>query len=83
MLRKLFLDHPRSVGESYLQHLSTALSFGGRMIAAGIACCLHGFFPFLFFTTGSSTVRHLHDAMITHRSRTRAAPEWADMGAYI
>jgi hypothetical protein len=83
MFRKLFLDHPRSVGESYLQHLGTALSFGSRMIVAGIACSLHGLFPFLFVTTGSSTVRHLHDRMITHRSRTRAAPEWADMGAYI
>jgi hypothetical protein len=53
------------------------------MIAAGSACMLHGFLPFLFVKTGSTTVRHLHDEMITHRSRLRAAPEWADMGAHI
>ena len=79
----LFTKHPHSVGESYLQHLRSAVAFGGRMIAAGVACMLHGIFPFLFVSTGSRTVRHLHDRMITHRSRLRAAPEWADKGAHI
>ena len=79
----IFTKHPSSVGESYLQHMVSAVSFGGRMIAAGFACMLHGLFPFLFVTTGSQTVRHLHDRMITGRLRARAAPEWADMGAYI
>lgn len=82
-LRKAFLEHPRSVGETYAEHLASAVSFGCRMIAAGCACLLHGLLPFLFVKTGSSTIRHLHDAMITHRSRQRAAPEWLDHGAYI
>jgi len=82
-LENLFTDHPRSVGETYSQHLATACSFGARMVAAGGACMLHGVFPFLFVRTGSTTVRHLHDEMITHRSRKLAAPEWADMGAHI
>lgn len=80
---KLFTEHPRSVGETYSQHLATACAFGARMIVAGSACMMHGFFPFLFVKTGSTTVRHLHDEMITHRSRGLAAPEWADMGAHI
>jgi hypothetical protein len=80
---RLFSEHPNSVGETYTQHLVTAFAFGARMIAAGSACMLHGIFPFLFVRTGSTTVRHLHDEMITHRARTRAAPEWADMGAHI
>jgi hypothetical protein len=82
-LTKLFTEHPNSVGETYSQHLGTAGAFGARMIAAGSACILHGFFPFLLVKTGSTTVRHLHDEMITHRMRSRAAPEWADMGAHI
>ncbi|HEY4115173.1 MAG TPA: DUF6356 family protein [Rhizomicrobium sp.] len=79
----LFSDHPRSVGETYIEHMGSAFSFGWRMLVAGVACLLHGLFPFLFVKTGSTTVRHLHDRMITHRSRARAAPEWADHGAYI
>ena len=82
-LDEMFTAHPRSVGETYGEHLGTACRFGMRMIAAGSACMLHGIFPFLFVRTGSSTVRHLHDEMITHRSRISAAPEWADIGAHI
>ncbi|MGN6515137.1 MAG: DUF6356 family protein [Rhizomicrobium sp.] len=83
MLKDIFTSHPHSVGETYSQHLASACSFGVRMVVAGSACLLHGVFPFLFVRTGSTTVRHLHDEMITHRSRAKAAPEWADMGAYI
>ncbi|HEY5339163.1 MAG TPA: DUF6356 family protein [Rhizomicrobium sp.] len=82
-ITKIFTNHPNSVGETYGQHMATALSFGTRMVAAGGACMLHGLFPFLFVKTGSTTVRHLHDEMITHRSRSQAAPEWVDTGAYI
>jgi Family of unknown function (DUF6356) len=80
---KLFTEHPGTVGETYSEHMGVALYFGARMVVAGSACMLHGLFPFLFVKTGSTTVRHLHDEMITHRSRSLAAPEWADMGAHI
>jgi hypothetical protein len=82
-LTRLFTEHPKSVGETYGQHLATALAFGVRMVLAGSACMLHGIFPFLFVKTGSNTVRHLHGEMITHRSRALSAPEWADIGAHI
>jgi hypothetical protein len=81
--RRLFVEHPASVGETYIGHMQSAFSFGSRMLAAGCACILHGVLPFCCVKTGSSTVRHLHDEMITHRSRERAAPEWLDHGAYI
>ncbi len=80
---RMFADHPHTVGETYLEHMATAGRFGSRMILAGLACLMHGIFPFLFVKTGSTTVRHLHDAMITHRSRQNAAPEWTDQGAFI
>lgn len=83
MIGRIFTDHPKSVGETYFEHFGVASSFGLRMIGAGFACLAHGVFPFLFVTTGSKTVRHLHERMITHRSRQRAAPELIDQGAYI
>ncbi len=82
-VRRLFVEHPQSVGETYLQHMASAFSFGWRMVLAGAACLLHGIFPFCCVKTGSSTVSHLHEKMITHRSRQRAAPEWLDHGAFI
>lgn len=66
-----FTAHPASVNESYLEHLASAWSFAFRMVGAGCACFLHGLFPFLFVTTGSSTIRELHERMVTHRARQK------------
>ncbi|MFM8516975.1 MAG: DUF6356 family protein, partial [Nevskiaceae bacterium] len=44
---KWFTEHPATVGETYLGHLFKASTFGVRMVIAGIACILHGLFPFL------------------------------------
>lgn len=70
-----FTEHPHEVGETYLQHLHSAWSFSGSMLVGGIACFLHGLFPFLCTRTGSTTIRRLHDRMIVHRVRSlEAAP---------
>ena len=68
-MKKIFVDHPASVGESYAEHLLVAGSFGWRMVFAGLACLVHGLLPFLFVTTGSRTIRQLHGEMVTHRQR--------------
>jgi hypothetical protein len=83
MFNRLFIDHPRSVGETYFEHMAHAGSFGSRMVVAGMACLLHGIFPFLFVKTGSTTVRSLHDTMVVNRRRALIATELADLGAYI
>jgi Family of unknown function (DUF6356) len=80
---RLFTDHPRSVGESYFEHMESASRFGARMIAAGFGCWLHGLFPFLCVQTGSSAVRELHEKMIRNRRRAPVEPERAEIGAYI
>ena len=70
-----FTDHPIQVGESYLEHLHTAGSFGGTMIVGGIACVLHGLLPFAFTTSGSDAIRALHTRMVTKRAdKLRADP---------
>lgn len=73
MSKVSFTEHPNSVGETYGQHLRSALSFSGPLLFAGIACLIHGFLPFLCTTTGSSTVRRLYDRMVVHRVRTPVA----------
>lgn len=64
-----FTDHPASVGESYLEHMGAAASFGVRLVGAGLACLAHGIFPFLFTTTGSRAVGDLHERMVLKRNR--------------
>ncbi len=70
-MRKLidaFTDHPASVNETYFQHMGMAFGFGGRMLLAGLACLVHGLFPFLCVRTGSRTITELHGRMVTHRT---------------
>lgn len=67
MIDRVFLEHPRSVDEGYLQHMGMAFSFGGRMIACGFACLVHGLVPALFTKTASSKVEELYDCMCMNR----------------
>lgn len=64
-----FTRHPAEVGETYPRHLVRALSIGGPMVAAGVACLIHAVFPFVFKTTASRTLRILNE-----RLRDRATP---------
>ena len=69
VLRKVFLDHPASVNETYLEHLGSASSFGTRMIIAGLACLIHGLIPCWFERTGSTQIVRLHERMVVNRAR--------------
>ncbi len=69
MLSRLFTAHPASVGETYFGHLVQATSFGFRMLIAGIACILHGLFPFLCASTGSDAMKELNAEMSARRER--------------
>ena len=77
-LIRAFSEHPASVGESYIQHLGQAACFGTRMVAAGIACLVHGLLPFLFVSTGSVAIRELNDRMAVNRRRAPPAPIASD-----
>ncbi len=63
MFDKLFLKHPRDVGESYGEHFATAAGFGVRMVAGGLACIIHAVVPMLFVRTASDTVKSLYATM--------------------
>ncbi|THD36612.1 MAG: hypothetical protein E7773_06275 [Sphingomonas sp.] len=63
MIDRLFLRHPRSVGETYAQHAGVAFGFGARMIVGGVAAMVHGVVPVLCTRTASNTVKALYGRM--------------------
>ena len=69
LFRSLFVEHPASVDETYLQHFISAMSFGTRMIVAGVACMVHGLLPAVFMTRGSDTIYSLHERMVVKRRK--------------
>ena len=62
-----FTEHPRSVGESFWQHMGVALSFAGALLLGAAASLVHAIFPFLCTRTGSGIVRELHDRVAKRR----------------
>ncbi|MEL6829259.1 MAG: DUF6356 family protein [Pseudomonadota bacterium] len=66
---KPFTEHPHSVGETYFEHMRASFRFGLRMLMASLGCFVHGLFPFLCTSTGSSTITVLHRKMVTHRRK--------------
>ena len=71
IVNRLFLDHPASVEETYLEHMATASGFGSRMILAGVACLIHGLLPFCFNHLASDQIQLLHQRMNERRTSGR------------
>ena len=69
MLRRLFLDHPREVGQSYFGHQRNAFFYAASLLGAAIACFVHGLVPALFLHTGSRVVARLSELMAANRIR--------------
>ena len=76
-LKRLFTEHPESVGETYLEHLWTATGFAIRMLMGGVACFFHALFPFAFRRTGSECIQQLHDRMVMNRNTHPARADGA------
>ena len=72
MFRRLFLDHPASVGETYAEHFGVASRFGVAMIGGGLAGIVHAFLPFACKTTGSRTVMRLNQQIVDKRAAVMA-----------
>ena len=67
MFKRLFVDHPRAVDETYLEHFGVASRFGVTMIRGGFGALVHALIPGLCVTTGSDTVARLNRIMVEQR----------------
>ena len=68
MFGRLFLDHPRSVNESYFEHLLFAGGFAVRLMGAGLAALIHALIPCLFEKTAGNMIMRMH-SKISSRDR--------------
>ncbi len=71
MLTKLFLSHPRSVNESYVEHAAFAGRFALKLLAASAAAFVHAVLPFCFEKTASRMTAELYQK--THKRGAPAA----------
>ena len=55
-MKSLFLTHPRSVDESYAEHMAFAGRFSGKLFLAAGAALVHAVLPFAFEKTASRMI---------------------------
>ena len=75
---RLFSDHPRSLGMTWLEHGTGAMRIAGTMISAGMACAVHAIVPGWFTETAGRTVMELHDHMVSRRAGAANPEQWPD-----
>jgi hypothetical protein len=59
LIGRLFTDHPKSVGETYLEHLGFAVAVARILLLAGAAALVHALVPALCQTTASRHIARL------------------------
>ena len=67
MFRRLFIDHPRTVDETYFEHFGVASKFGVTMIWGGLCALVHAVVPGWCVTTGSRTIERVNHIMVIQR----------------
>lgn len=77
MFDRLFIDHPRSVGETWAEHFRVATGFGVMLGIASLACLVHALVPGLCRATGSRIITGLHDRMVANRRKPVAEEDAA------
>ncbi len=60
MIDRVFLEHPRKVEESYVEHAAFAGRFAWRLLLAAGAAGVHAVIPCLFEKTASKIVGELY-----------------------
>jgi Family of unknown function (DUF6356) len=78
LVRRLFTDHPRSLGMSWGRHAIGAVEIGARMVVAGSACLVHAIVPGWFTQTAGKTVARLHEHMLSRRAGAANPNDWPD-----
>ena len=78
LVGRLFADHPRSLGMSWLSHGVGAVKISLELIGAGLACLIHAIVPGWFTETAGKTVVRMHDHMIRRKAGSASPNDWPE-----
>jgi len=70
MIQKLqaaFTDHPASVDETFIQHMTFALGFSVWLFLAASAALIHALLPFMCEKTAGNIINRLHTRIHARR----------------
>jgi hypothetical protein len=78
MFARLFVDHPRSLGLSWLEHGAGAVKIGFKLIGAGLAALVHAAVPGLFKETAGRTVTETYNYIQKIKAASANPEQWSD-----
>ena len=76
--RRLFTDHPRSLGMSWAQHGAGAVKIGCQLIGAGCAALVHAAVPGWFTETAGRRVTETYNYIQKIRVGSSSPENWSD-----
>ena len=68
-MRNIFTEHPKTVNETYLEHMCCAFKFHCTLLKLSFAALVHAVFPFLCKTTASDGIKSLNDCMEKRKNK--------------
>jgi hypothetical protein len=77
-VRRLFLDHPRSLGMTWAGHGAGAVKIGAELIGAGCAAMVHAAVPGWFTETAGRTVTRIYDHIQSRKAGAANPENWPD-----
>jgi len=80
-LHRLFAEHPREVGETYLHHAGVASRTGLRLARLSGAAFIHAVVPGLHRTTVSAEIKRMADEL-GYRADVARETRMAEAGAF-
>lgn len=81
LLNRLFVEHPREVGEGYFQHMGAALGFSLRLARLSATALLHAVVPGVCKTTVSDEIKCMARTMSGRAEEAREC-RMRDNGAF-
>ena len=79
--KRLFVDHPREVGETYIEHAGVATRMGWRLARLSGCAFIHAVMPGAHKTTVSTTIKRMADDM-GYRAEIAREARMKDAGAF-
>ena len=80
-LKRLFVDHPREVGEGYFEHMAVAARVGFKLARLSGAAFTHAVVPGLCKTTVSDEIKRMADDM-GYRAQVARECRMQETGAF-